>query len=226
MEKKNISWSQQDSDACSKCDVKANYSVIFNNLSNTYIECIPHFTSGIPSGTIIYEQGSKDDYIYTIKSGIVAIIDTDDNLKERTVELLTKGMIAGIEPTYNQEYLQTAISLTPVSLCKIKLTKDYIDTHKNYDLCHNISKKWQEKYNNQIRTTEFTIGQTKERLIKLFTFLSKHTYMEDDNEFYMLPLRHISSIIGISVENTSRTLSKMKKNSILKINAKKFKYIN
>lgn len=225
MEKENISWSKQDSDTCSKCDIRANYSVVFSNLSETDIDYIPHFTSGIPANTIIYEQGFKDAYSYTIKSGIVAIIEIDDNLKERVVELLTKGMIIGLESIDNQKYSQSAISITPVSLCRIKLTKKNIESPKGNNLSKNISKKWQEKYNNQIKTTEFTIGSTSERLTKLCNFMSKHTYIENEYEFYMLSLKHISSIIGVSIENSSRALSKMKHESICKIDKKRFKYI-
>ena len=226
MKKENISWSKQEADVCAKCDIRTNYSVVFTNLTNTSIEYIHHFTSGIPADTIIYEQGNKDEYVYTVKSGIVAIIETDDNLKERIVELSTKGMTIGLESIDSLKYSQSAIALTPVSLCKIKLTKKHLDSSQNYLLSENISKTWQEKYNNQIKTTELSVGSTNERLTKLFHFMAQHTYIENDNEFYMLSLKHISLIIGISIENSSRTLSKMKNENITKIETKRFKHIN
>ena len=117
MNKKKISWREQGADICSKCDVKANYSVIFTDLSDKDIDCIHHYTSGVPADTAIYEQGFQDDYVYTIKSGIVAIIERDNNLKERVVELLTRGMTTGLESIDDKNYLQSAISLTPISLC-------------------------------------------------------------------------------------------------------------
>ena len=217
----NHKWHKESFKECQKCELKQNEETLFSHLSDISINKIDHYHSIIKKNEYIYRQVDKENHIYTIKSGIVGLSYINDDFKLKTTEILTRSMVAGIEVISNNVYLKDAIALTPVSICQIHLSKK--DIEKNHILASNIIKKWQEKYKNQIQISEFTSGKTQNRLIKLFSFLARHSFSHEKNVFYMLSLKHIASIINISTENCSRALSLMKKDSIVeKINQEKF----
>jgi len=225
--KKNTCWHNQSLDICNKCGLKENNSALFSNLSNDSIDKISHCYSIIPSNEIIYKQNDTDHYMYAIKNGIIGLSTTSKNLKIITTELLTKGMIIGLENINDNQYRQDAISLTPISLCRIHLDKNDMETNTNLGLWKNITKKWEERYINHFKISKFTSGSTNERLISLLKFVSAHTYQENENRFFMISLKHISSIIKVSLENCSRALSKIKKdNFIKKVDKESFIFTN
>jgi CRP-like cAMP-binding protein len=162
-------------------------------------------------------------YIYTVKYGIIKLCVVDENNKQITTALVSKGMLLGIESIDNNAYIQNAKTLTPVGLCKIKLTLEQIQ--ENNILNKNIFSKWRETYEYQTKAFEyFTIGATSDKILRLFKYLSKYTFDDNSEYFYMLSLSDISSIVGVSKENCSRALSKIKKTKISIVDRKKGLY--
>jgi len=225
--KKDIQWFSQNSNVCNRCELKEKEVALFSNLSNQSIDSMSSCHAIIPPDQVIYEQNSEGDHIYTIKSGIVGLSSTDSELKTTITELITSGMVIGLENINNSTYKQDAISLTPLSICKININKNNMENGIDLLLWENITKKWEERYAHSTKVSVFSLGSTNIRITKLFRFISVYTYIENENKFFMIPLKHISSIIKVSVENCSRALSKMKKtNFIQRVDKQSFTFTN
>jgi CRP-like cAMP-binding protein len=167
-----------------------------------------------------YKQNENLPYIYTLKHGIIKLSIVDESNKTITTAIAQRGMTLGLEILNGQSYMQSAKTLTPVGLCRIELSLDKIQS--NTVLNQNMFKKWQEHYEHQTTAfKDFTVGPTPEKILRLLKYLAQNTFNNDDGLFYMLTLEDISSIVGVSKENCSRALVKIKTNNLEYIDKQK-----
>lgn len=202
LEKKDYSW-------CQQCHLKNIGETLFSGISSVSLKNIKHKQGLLSINTDIYSKDEEGRHIYTLKQGIVKIGTLDENGNYKISSLITKGMSFGLEVINQSSYLHNAQSLTPVEICQIKLSSKQINTDKK--LLNNLLVKWQEHLMNQTMIFEqFTTGDTKGKILRLFAFLGKNTFLNEKNKFYIPTLEDISSIVNVSKENCSRAIAKLK----------------
>jgi CRP-like cAMP-binding protein len=225
MKNKSVSWVDHQKEQCKKCKLRLDKKVLFHSTSESFLESVSNKYADIPSGSLIYNQDSLKQNLFTITSGLVKIHSIDDSYNDRILFIARAPMTIGLEIITADNYNCTATSLTETSICKVAFTDDSIIS--NTTISKNILSNWQKIMTEQIRClTSFNTGSTHQRLVKLMDFL--HSSFQEDlrreelstniafqqsksSLLYMPKLQSVASIIGTSKENCSRILVKLKK---------------
>jgi CRP/FNR family transcriptional regulator, anaerobic regulatory protein len=81
------------------------------NLIHASIEKILH-----KPGSILYEAGQRGQNVFTLRGGLVKLVQCSPDGTERIVRLLRQGTVAGLEVMLDAHYEHTAITPHPPPL--------------------------------------------------------------------------------------------------------------
>jgi CRP/FNR family transcriptional regulator len=182
------------------------------------IEELDHLVSPIKNITyaanaVIYHSGEKSEAIYTIRQGIIKLVQYLPNGSVRTVRLLGQNDIVGLEGLLAQPYHHTAITLQEVKLCRIPLDvisaleKNHPELHRQFML------RWQRNLEVADQfITEFSTGTAESRIARLLLSLGNpgNGYC-----FNHIGRDDIASILGITTETASRVMADLQRRDII-----------
>jgi len=198
---------------CAQCAIRSR--VLFADVSNEELEHIlvtiddmayaPH--------SVLYQAGEKGDSMFTIRRGLVKLVQYLPNGAQRIVRLLKAGDVAGLELTVGRTYKHAAIALHETHVCRIP--KSAIE-HLGVDhphLCHQFMVRWQRNIDEADRTiTEFSTGPADVRIARLLLHL---TLPSEDGHCMVMGREDMGSILGITTETASRVMADFKRRGLL-----------
>lgn len=193
---------------CSTCSVR--HTVLFAELGeaefNGLLQPVNQYL--FHSRSALYEQGGTDQFLFSIRSGVVLLRQTLPNGATRVVRLLHAGDVIGLEVLLGESYHHTAIALTDVDACRIhaKVVHD-LDEHTSH-LRRQLMNRWQHHLT---MADEFIVqlstGSSTARLARLLLMLRR---MEES--FITLNREDIGSMLGVTTETASRLMAEFKRN--------------
>ena len=202
---------------CSKCHIR--HMMLFSELPETAFESLlnPVMQRCFPADTLIYDVMSDKKHIYSIRSGIVKLVNVSQDGSQRIVRLLGPGAAIGFELLQNSDnYRHTAFAVTDVNACKIPLSTLKQLKIKHPELGNHVRKQLQ----NQLDLADQWIvalgtGSTKQRVAQLILFMEKH-FADDNKAFLLLSRDDMAAMTGIATETISRAVAEFKRQDILK----------
>jgi CRP-like cAMP-binding protein len=167
-------------------------------------------------GSAIFESGTRKKFIYSIRRGLVKLVNTAEDGTNRIVRLLGPGSAVGLELLDGAEgYHHSAIAINQVDLCRIPVpTVEQLES-KHPRLYQHVVQQLQE----QLELADQWIvalgaGTAKQRVAQLILVLDK--FFADNNHAFMLLSREdMAAMIGIAVETVSRMIAEFKRQKIL-----------
>ena len=99
-----------------------------------------HRGSGIPGGggSTLYNVGDPGQAVFTVRTGVVKLVQYLPNGTYRIVRLLTQGRTARLEATVGEPYSHSAVAVRESLVCRIpSATVEQLRT-KNPDLCKRL----------------------------------------------------------------------------------------
>lgn len=198
---------------CAQCAIRSR--VLFADVSNEELEHIlltiddmayaPH--------SVLYQAGEKGDSMFTIRRGLVKLVQYLPNGAQRIVRLLKTGDVAGLELAVGRTYKHAAIALNETHVCRIP--KSAIE-HMGADnplLCHQFMVRWQRNIDEADRTiTEFSTGPADVRIARLLLHLA---LPGEDGHCQVMGREDMGSILGITTETASRVMADFKRRGLL-----------
>jgi CRP/FNR family transcriptional regulator, cyclic AMP receptor protein len=173
-------------------------------------------------GSHVFLQDDPLDNVYFINSGRVKIYRSDINGKEQIVAILTKGEMfphvgffrKGGYPAFSEVLENAQLVVVPIS----QFEKVLIE---NPELCIKVFKVLGEKIVDlQERLESQILNNTYEQIIKLLIRLAKIHGEKLENGSFVLngdfTNKDLANMIGTTRETVSRTLTKMKKEMLIK----------
>ncbi|MEZ5839221.1 MAG: Crp/Fnr family transcriptional regulator [Hyphomicrobiales bacterium] len=163
------------------------------------------------TGAVIYSEDEDASALFTIRTGLVKLIQHLPDGSQRIVRLLRHGATAGLEATLGQPYQHTAVALQPILTCRIP--RQVVDRlNKETPRLHGqLMRRWYSAVQQADDwLTELSTGKAPQRLARLLLQLS------DTSDTVMLFSREdLGSILGITTEHASRTVAEFRRAGLL-----------
>ncbi|MDX2507168.1 MAG: Crp/Fnr family transcriptional regulator [Gammaproteobacteria bacterium] len=200
---------------CRNCGVR--HMMMFSGLQDSdfdhILEPIDNFRYA--EKTLFYTQGTQDNKVYSIRSGVIKLIQTQSDGSLRIVRLLGPGALVGLEALLDQPYRHTAIALRELDVCRISTaTLKNLETEKPL-LSKKIMAHWEQHLSFADRwISELSSGTVRTRTLKLFSFLSELSG-DDSDTIRFFGYEDMASMIGTSRETFSRIVGELKDEGII-----------
>ena len=164
-------------------------------------------------GHRIYLQGDILPFAYTIRSGMIKLVQRLPNGDTRIVRILGQGDLAGLESLDGSAMDHDAISMDHVKVCRIPKSVIEMLKRDSPEIHSALLQRWQKALtsaNNWI--TRLSTGTSKARVARLLMLL--HETSEDDSFF--LPVREdMGDMLGLTTESVSKATAEFKRQGLL-----------
>ncbi len=198
---------------CSLCAIRN--SVLFAGLSEADFERLhkPIDQFELKAGTVIYSAGDPADFMYTIRSGLVKLVQYLPDGTQRIVRLLRTADVVGLEATLDPTYKHDAIVLQDVEVCRYPDSAAEALSQSNPKLHLELMKRWKSALDEaDAWVIEFSTGSSKQRVARLLIMLSKGKV---GNSFALFSREDMGAMLGITTETASRMIAEFKRQHLI-----------
>jgi len=168
-----------------------------------------------PVKSQIYTQGEQGNDIFSIRHGLIKLVQDQPDGSQRIVRLLGAKDVFGIEALLSEPYHHTAIVLQELSVCRIPVVSLVQLKAKNSSLNERVMECWDRHLSlcDQWLTT-LVSGSIKVRLINFLLALKK---LNENNSgaLQLINYEDIASIIGSSRETVTRIIAELKISGVI-----------
>jgi CRP-like cAMP-binding protein len=201
--------------ACRACEVRR--TALFGALDERALDDIHESIANLELAPDdrLYDAGASDDWLYTIREGIVRLERSTDAGERRIVRLVGRGDLLGQESLLGRRHADDAFACTPVSLCRIP--RRLVGTLSEHQaMVDELMQRWQTALDDaQAWVTQLTTGAAARRMLHLLVKLDEHT---DEQGLIWLPRREdMGAMLDMTVETASRLVSRYKREGLLEL---------
>jgi CRP/FNR family transcriptional regulator len=93
-------------------------------------------------GATLFQEGDDAHGIFTLRTGVIKLVRTTADGRQRIVRVLRPGDVAGLEALARGRYSADAVALTEVSVCRIPLAVIRGLQQQSPRLNHRLTEKW------------------------------------------------------------------------------------
>ena len=204
---------------CADCPVLK--GVLYRGLSDDQIarlSCVFRPTRYRRS-QILYFEGGSAQHVFALHTGLVKVVKSLENGKDRITRVLFPGELLGLEALTETNYPLTAVTLRDCEICSASRDEFMGFLHANPDIALGMVRFLVSEVT-RVRT-QVTDMSFKDARMKIATLLlslvTSETAVPPRPYSFQLPFsrQEISEILELSPETVSRTLSTMKHEQML-----------
>lgn len=197
---------------CLHCALRE--SVLFAGLEESDFERvhapIDQFT--LPSGALLYRTGDPGDHMFTVRMGILKLVQYLPDGSQRIVRLARSTDVLGLECLVDRAYHHHAVVLHSSQVCRYPVSLVRQLSQENPVLHQELMNRWQRALSQaDVWLTELSTGSAKQRAARLIIRLSD----PDNNRCELFSREDMGAMLGITTETTSRIVAELKRNSLL-----------
>ena len=195
---------------CENCGVR--HLVLFADLKHEDFDLIhkPINEMKFDSNSTIYNVGDNPEFVYTLREGMVKLVQYADDGGQRIVRLLKQGDVIGLEATVGESYQHQAITLEPVEVCRIPVTVIDKLSRETPRLHQQLLSRWHKALNTADSwLTQLSTGSAQVRVARLLVRLAE---CHHETTFFLPSREDIGAMLGITTETASRTIADFKRN--------------
>lgn len=205
---------ERESD-CIHCALRA--SALFAELDTLELDqrLRPIHNGLVRGNTVIYRQGDPAEAVFTLRSGVVKLVDAEVDSGPRILRMVGRGAAIGLESVDGGTYLHTAIAMRDLNLCRIPRSVLLTLGDQHPGLLTGLVKKWREHaYWSERWIATLCTGKQSARVPSLICLLAEIS--GDPLSAVRLPRSaDMADILGCSVEGLSRRMAKLKRKGLL-----------
>jgi CRP/FNR family transcriptional regulator, anaerobic regulatory protein len=198
---------------CLACSLRA--SALFSGLDVSDFEHIhePIDQYHLKPGTVLYHGGDVGDYMFTVRTGALKLIQFLPDGGQRIVRIARATDVLGLEALLDDRYQHDAVALQPTELCRFpvrlvrRLGQDSPRLHRE------LMSRWQRALSEaDAWLTELSTGSARQRVARLLLRLVQGNA---SSECQLFSREDMGAMLGITTETTSRTIAEYKRQSLL-----------
>lgn len=198
---------------CRTCALRE--SVLFAGLEEKDFDHIhqPIEQFVLPAGSVLYRAGDPAEYLYTVRSGLLKLVQYLPDGAQRIVRLIRSTDVTGLEGLLGEPYRHHAVVLQPTEVCRLPVRVVESLSQDNPVLHRELLNRWQRALNEaDAWLTELSTGPARQRVARLLLRLVRDT---DDSECELFSREDMGAMLGITTETASRTIAEFKRQSLL-----------
>ncbi len=163
----------------------------------------------------LYRSDDSPDFVYTIRSGLVKLVNYSSDGHYRIVRLLGKGDLVGIEVLAGLPYAHCAEALEPLAVCRIPVSEVQRINRDTPRLHQQMIARWQKISSDaDYWITELSTGQARQRVIRLLLHLAA---ISDRSDFFLPSREDMGAMLAITTETASRMISALRNEGVLHV---------
>lgn len=198
---------------CLNCSLRNN--ALFGGLTKEDFEQMhePVEQVNMKPGEVLYKVGDAGHHMFTVRSGLLKLVQYLPDGTQRIVRLMRSTDVLGLEVLVGKQYEHEAVVLRNSELCRYP--KEVVDhfSKTNPRLHQDLMKQWQKELTNADDwLTKLSTGSAKKRMANLLVRLAE----EDSSECFLFSREDIGSILSITIETASRTISEFKRLNLMR----------
>lgn len=198
---------------CRTCSVRG--SVLFAGLQQADFDLIhqPIDDIAVPVQGRVYRVGDPGACLYTLRSGLVKLVQYLPDGSQRIVRLLRANDVFGLEALLGQRYQHDAIALTATGLCAIPREVVAVLAREQPALHTELLRRWQQALADaDLWLTELSTGTARARVARLLLRLAGP---DASTPFRLLGREDIGAMLGLTPETVSRTVAELRRQGLL-----------
>lgn len=202
-------WSSEAS--CRSCTLRT--SVLFAGLQESDFECIhePIDQFSLSSGTVLYRAGDQGEFMFTVRSGALKLVQYLPDGSQRIVRLVRGTDVLGLEAMLGGTYQHEAVALQVTEVCRFpaRMVRDLDHPALRLELME----RWQRALSEaDAWLTELSTGSARQRVARLLLRLADDP---EGRECHLFGREDMGAMLGITTETTSRTIAELRRQGIL-----------
>jgi CRP-like cAMP-binding protein len=167
----------------------------------------------LPVGATLYRAGDPGDRLYTIRTGILKLVQYLPDGSQRIVRLIRSTDITGLECLIGESYQHDAVVLDEAEVCSLPVKVVENLSQENPVLHRELLNRWQHALQEaDAWLTELSTGSAKQRIARLLLRLVHDT---QESECQLFAREDMGAMLGITTETASRTIAEFKRKSLL-----------
>jgi len=198
---------------CLNCSLRS--TALFGGLTKQDFEQMHESVEQVDlsPGEVLYKIGTAGHHIFTVRSGLLKLVQYLPDGTQRIVRLMGSTDVLGLEVLVDEPYKHEAIVLRASEICRYpRQTVDYF-SQTNPVLHKELLGRWQKDLSSADDwLTRLATGPAKKRMANLLLRLVE----DDTNECFLFSREDIGSILSITIETASRTLSEFKRLNLVR----------
>jgi CRP/FNR family transcriptional regulator len=204
-------WSGQAD--CLNCTLRT--SVLFAGLEKKDFEQIhqPIDQFTLAPGALLYRAGDPATHMYTVRSGLVKLVQYLPDGSQRIVRLVRSTDVTGLESLLGQPYQHHAVALQPTEVCSLPVAVVEQLSRGNPALHRELLSRWQRALSEaDAWLTQLSTGSSKQRTARLLLRLADD---RSDRECIIPSREDMGAMLGITTETASRTIAEFKRRGLI-----------
>jgi len=198
---------------CFNCAIRS--SALFSGLTEQDFDSIhePIEQITLEPGNVLYKVGDSGHHLFTVRSGLLKLVQYLPDGTQRIVRLIRSADVLGLEVLVAQQYEHEVIALRTSELCRypkeavIRLSQNNPELHKD------LMARWQKALSEaDAWITQLSTGSSKKRMANLLLRLPEG---EDSAKCFLLSREDFGSILSMTLETASRTISEFKRSGLI-----------
>jgi len=194
---------------CLNCSIRG--SALFSGLAEEDFQQLhqPIDQLTVKAGQSLYKMGDAGNHLYTVRSGLVKLVQYLPDGSQRIVRLGCSSDLLGLEVMVNDHNEHEAIALRETELCRLPVDSINLLSERNPVLHKDLMGRWQKALTEaDAWLTQLSTGQAKKRMAYLLLRLLGN---DDSAECVLFSREDMGSILSMTTETASRTISEFKR---------------
>lgn len=211
MKKSDIGAAWRGLANCKGCGIRE--SALFADLTEADFGLIhlPIDEIVMAPGSALYHVGDDPAALYTVRSGLIKLVQYLPNGGQRIVRLLRAGDTAGLEAALGEPYRHTAIAVHPVLACRIPRAVIQRLSDETVHLHQQLLRRWHRAVERaDAFLVELGTGSARARVARLVL-----TLVDDGGECDFFGREDVGAVLGITTETASRIVAEFKRQGLL-----------
>jgi CRP/FNR family transcriptional regulator, anaerobic regulatory protein len=199
---------------CRNCTLRE--SALFSSLTEDDFSIVHDQVEQVTMnpGEILYKIADPGYHLFTVRSGLVKLVHYLPDGTQRIVRLAFSTDVIGLEMMVGQYYLHEVVALRTTELCRYPIAAVNRMCETNSDLHNDLISRWQRALSEaEASLVLLSTGTAKRRMANLMLRLLDG---EGSSECILFSREDIGSILNMTVETASRTISEFKRQGIMK----------
>ncbi|MCG6939417.1 MAG: Crp/Fnr family transcriptional regulator [Gammaproteobacteria bacterium] len=198
---------------CLNCSIRS--SALFSGLTEDDFDLIhePIEQQTLEPGSVLYKAGDPGRHLYTVRSGLLKMVQYLPDGYQRIVRLGRSTDVLGLEMLVGQHYQHEVIALNTSELCRYPKEAVLHLSQANPELHKDLMARWHKALSEaDAWITKLSTGSSKKRMANLLLRLPD---ADDSTKCYLLSREDIGSILSMTLETASRTISDFKRTGLI-----------
>lgn len=198
---------------CRNCGIRD--MVLFSDLNEQDFTLIhsPIDDLAFPADEVIYTEGAQALGLFTLRKGLVKLVRSTSDGRERIVRVLRPGDVLGLEALATVHYDSEAVAMTEVSVCRIPLGVIHNLSSNSPRMHIRLMQKWQQALKNADDwLAELNFGTARQRVAGLAL---KMRDPEAPEQTSLFARDDMGAMLDLKLETVSREISALVRDGAL-----------